>query len=84
MKPSISVTSLGIGTVIVTENADNELYAITAEYIQDLLSDWEGDCRFVPANDARVFFAAWNGKPISPYEYQDFESLLTLLKRKLA
>ena len=42
-----------------------------------------GDCNFVPANDARVFFASWNGKPISPYEYTDFESLAWYLKVKI-
>lgn len=62
-------------TVIVTENAEGEMYLIHSKYIQDILNDWTGDCNFVPANDARVFFASWNGKPISPYEYTDFESL---------
>ena len=51
------------------------MYLIHSKYIQDILDDWTGDCNFVPANDARVFFASWDGKPISPYEYTDFESL---------
>lgn len=68
-------------TVIVTENTDGELYAITARYIQDILDDWNNNCNFVPANDARVFFAAWNGNPINPYLYCDFESLLSLLRK---
>ena len=46
---------------------------------QDILDDWKGNCKFVPANDARVFFASWNGQPISPYEYKDFESLIQYL-----
>lgn len=36
---------------------------------------------FVPANDARVFFAAWNGQPLNPYGYSNFESLLRLLQK---
>ena len=70
---------LGSDTVIVTENIDGEMYIIQSKYIQDILDDWKGNCKFVPANDARVFFATWNGQPISPYEYKDFESLIQYL-----
>jgi len=70
--------------IIVTENASNEIYIIRSKYIQDLLDDWQGECRFVPENDARVFFASWNGQPISPHDYQDFASLCKLLARKTA
>ena len=63
MNEDVSVNFCGNGAVIVTENTDGEIYMITAEYIQDILDDWNGDCDFVPTNDARVFFAAWNGKP---------------------
>ena len=70
---------LGSDTVIVTENIDGEMYIIQSKYIQDILDDWKGNCKFVPANDARVFFASWNGQPISPYEYKDFESLIQYL-----
>ena len=70
-------------TVIVTENAEGEMYLIHSKHIQDILDDWEGDCQFVPENDARVYFASWNGKPISPFEYTDFESLVWYLKVKI-
>ena len=80
MGQTIKATYLDQGTVIVTENVDGSIYVITAEYINDIIDDWNGECDFVPANDARVFFAAWNGEPISPYDYKDFESLLMLLK----
>lgn len=80
MNEDVSVNFCGNGAVIVTENTDGEIYMITAEYIQDILDDWNGDCDFVPSNDARVFFAAWNGKPMNPYDYSDFESLLCLFK----
>lgn len=67
--------------VIVTENADGRIYTITAGCAQDILDDRHGNCNFVPANDARVFFAVWAGKPLSPYDYSDFESLLHMLCR---
>lgn len=70
---------LGSDTVIVTENTDGEMYIIQSKYIQDILDDWNGNCDFVPANDARVFFVSWNGEPISPYKYTNFESLMNYL-----
>lgn len=75
METTINTVMFKDETVIVTENAEGEMYLIHSKYIQDILNDWTGDCNFVPANDARVFFASWNGKTISPYEYTDFESL---------
>lgn len=68
--------------IIVTETVNNEIYVIRSKYIQDLLDDWNGECNFVPENDARVFFASWNGNPINPHDYKDFSSLCELLKRK--
>lgn len=35
MSESIAVNFCGNGTAIVTENADGEIYMITAKYIQD-------------------------------------------------
>lgn len=72
---------LGSDTVILTENADGAPYLIRAKYLQDIITDWNGECNFVPANDARVFFAMYNGHPINPYSYTDFESLIDLLVR---
>ena len=83
MKKEINDQFIEGDTIIVTENADGRMYILRAKYIQDMLDDWNGDCEFVPSNDARVFFAAWNGKPINPYAYTDFESLLELLRDKL-
>lgn len=78
VKNDITSTFLGTDTIILTENEAGEMYLITAKYLQDIFDDWSlGDrCEFVPANDARVFFAAYNGKPINPYEYTNFETLL--------
>ena len=75
----ITTMNLGDDTVIITENADGELYVIKTKYIMDLVNDWNDKCYVVPANDARVFFASWNGKPINPYEYTNFESLMVYL-----
>ena len=83
MESTIKTIALGTGIVIVTEKADGGLYTITAEYFREILDDWNGDCNFVPANDARIFFAAWNGEPLNPQEYQDFESLVRLLNARL-
>ena len=74
-----SILFLGHNLVIITENADGEMYVIKAKYIQDVIDDWNGDCHYIPANDAKVFFASWNGKPINPYDYTDFESLIRYL-----
>lgn len=75
MEKTINTVMFNDETVIITENADGKMYLIHSKHIQNILDDWTRDCNFVPANDARVFFASWNGKPISPYEYTDFESL---------
>lgn len=83
MESTINAILFKDETVIVTENADGEIYLIRSMYIQDILDDWEGDCQFVPANDAKVYFASWNGKPINPFEYTDFESLVWYLKVKI-
>lgn len=75
---------LGSDLVIVTENVDGEIYIIRSKYIKDVIDDWNGECNIVPENDARVFFAAWNGEPISPYEHPDFWTLIEYLKAKIA
>ena len=81
METTINTLMFKDEIVIVTENAEGEMYLIHSKYIQDILDDWTGDCNFVPANDARVYFAGVNGVAINPYEYQDFESLLQFLER---
>ena len=49
-------------------------------FIQDILDDWNGDCEFVPSNDACVFYTEWNGRPINPAGYTDFGTLIEYLK----
>ena len=67
---------------ILTENAVGCLYVLEADDYNDLVSDWKGECNFVPANDAKVFFASYCGKPISPYVYTDFLSLMQYIYRE--
>lgn len=68
------------GLAIVTEDIEGQIYLIQARDVQDIINDWNLECIYVPQNDARVFFASWNGIPVSPYKYTDFESLLIYLK----
>ena len=65
---------------ILTENADGELYSIETDEYNDIVNDWYGDCKFIPANDAKVFFAAYEGVPVNPYLYDDFISLVDYLR----
>ena len=71
------------GLAIVTEDVEGKAYLIQAQDVQDIINDWNLECIYVPQNDARVFFASWNGIPVSPYEYTDFESLLRYLKHMI-
>ena len=64
---------------ILTENANSELYSIEVNDYNEIVNDWYDDCNFVPANDAKVYFASYNGKPINPYLYKDFVSLVLCL-----
>ena len=61
---------------IVTENSTGVIYSICCKYALDLVNDWNDGCNFCPANDARVFFACWNGEPLNPHKYTDFQSLM--------
>lgn len=79
-KAGVSTVYGKTGVIIVTENNAGEPYVITADTLQDILDDRTGGRKFVPADGARVFFASQGGKPISPYEYHDFSSLLLFLR----
>lgn len=65
---------------ILTENVEGELYFIETDDCNDIVNDWNGDCKFVPANDAKVYFASYDCSPINPYLYSDFVSLVTYLR----
>ncbi len=65
-------------TFIVTEDIDGKTIVITGDYA-DILADYHGDEEFTTYDDARVFFAAYNGVPVSPYQYSTFGQLMFLL-----
>lgn len=67
---------IGSDLFLVTENETGEVYTIKCKYVQDLLDDWNGECEYCPSNDAKVFFACWNGKPFNPYDFTDFASFM--------
>ena len=67
------------GIYFITETADGYLSNVHVDTVAELLDDWEGDCNLCPANDARIYFAAIDGQPVNPYQYTDFESLISLL-----
>lgn len=80
---SIIVEPFENGTVIITEDAQGIQYMIKAKYVQNLIDDWEGERKFVPANDAKVYYACYNNRAINPYSYQDFKSLMEKLKKQV-
>ena len=49
-----------------------------------IINDLYGNRSYVPANDARVYFASYDGVPINPYFYTDFESVLKYIKNYCA
>lgn len=65
---------------ILTENVNGEMYMLEADDYNEIVNDWMGDCDHVPANDAKVFFASYDGQPINPYMYTDFQSLLRYIR----
>ena len=65
---------------ILTENVNGDLYSIETDEYNDIVNDWYGECEFVPDNDAKVYFASYNGVPISPYLYSDFISLVDCIR----
>lgn len=66
--------------VILTQNAAGELYIIVSDDYNEIVNDWNGECCYVPENDARVFFASYNGTPINPYLYSDFVSCMQYIR----
>ena len=64
----------------LTENVDGDLYSIETDEYNDIVNDYYGECKFIPANDAKVYFASYNGVPVNPYLYNDFVSLVECLR----
>ena len=72
----LSTLPVGDNLFLVTENEAGELYTIKCKCVKDLIDDWNGECEYCPSNDARVFFACWNGTPFNPYDYKDFGTFM--------
>lgn len=68
------------GIYVVTENADGVLYTIETDVFNEIVNDWNGNCECVPANDAKVYFASYNGTPINPYLYNDFITCMQYIR----
>ena len=67
------------GITIVTEDADGYVYTIIARHIPDVINDWNGECNFVPSNDAPVHFAVYKGEIINLPKDCDFETMMSML-----
>lgn len=65
---------------ILTETADGELYSIETDGYNELVNYWYGESSSVLTDNAKVFFASYNGVPVNPYLYSDFTSLVTCLR----
>ena len=72
----LSTSSVGDDLFLVTESEAGDLYTIKCKCGKNLLDDWNGECNYCPPNDARVFFACWNGIPFNPCDYTDFASFM--------
>ena len=66
--------------VIVTENTEGDIYALVSDSYNEIVNDWNGDAEYVPANDAKVYFALYKGRPINPHLYTDFESVIKTIR----
>lgn len=66
---------------ILAENTDGRLCMLEADDYNELVTVY-GDHSRVPPGNAKVFFASYCGKPISPYVYSDFLSLLQYISRE--
>lgn len=83
MKKKVVTHILDKKVVIITENSDGTVYTVEADFIKNVIDDWDGRKSFVPEDGARVLFASVNQVPISPYRYTDFESLIEPLAELL-
>ncbi len=68
---------------IITEDAYGNLYMLEADNYNELVNDRNGDHCFIPEDDAKVYFASYDGNPINPYAYKDFLSLAKHIRVEL-
>lgn len=69
---------------ILAENSDGEMYMIEVDDYNDIVNDFRGERSFVPSNDAKIYFASLDGKPINPYAYKDFLTLVQHIREEWA
>lgn len=81
MKSCISKTVLDSNVVIITEDANEEMCVIQGS-MESIMEDWNNEKTFIPPDSAKVYFASYNGKPISPYSYIDLYTLYVYLVEK--
>ena len=62
---------------IVTEDSFGTAYCIKANKCSDILDDMHSNREQVPRDNAKVFFAAYDGEPINPNKYTDFKSCIS-------
>ena len=66
---------------IVTEDSFGTAYCIKANKCSDILDDMHSNREQVPRDNAKVFFAAYDGEPINPNKYTDFKSCVEYISR---
>lgn len=66
---------------IVTEDSFGTAYCIKANKCSDILDDMHSNREQVPKDNAKVFFAAYDGEPINPNKYTDFKSCVEYISR---
>ena len=64
---------------IVTEDSFGTAYCIKANKCSDILDDMHSNREQVPRDNAKVFFAAYDGEPINPNKYTDFKSCVEVV-----
>ena len=68
---------------IVTEDSFGTAYCIEAIKCSDILDDMHSNREHVPRDNAKVFFAAYDGEPINPNKYTDFKSCVEYISRSM-
>lgn len=75
-----SIIPIWNDAAILTEDSKGRPYMIKAGCARDILDDWRGDCKTVPQNKAKVYFASFDGRQVDRWEYYDFGSLMAYLE----
>ena len=65
---------------ILTETADGELYVLEADSVKELLEDWHNYCNYVPSNDAKIYFASYNGNVMNHSVFSNFGVFMDCLQ----